>query len=270
MDFRLHLAFLRRLLLLASLAALTVVPAAAGAFQPIRRDFGELTVPRVRAGTVSAPHGHGSGRSRAIVSLKLPPLAQAYGRGLYATGAARRLNVRSATSRAYLQRIDVEQTAALAQLRRAIPSARVSWRYQVVLNGFAVSIPARQLAKLSRQSFALRVWPSYTYQLTLNRSPAVIGADVFHAATGANGEGVKIGIVDDGVDNTNPFLSGAGFTPPAGYPLGETKYTNGKIIVARAFPGPGSGRPGTLALDRNASFHGTHVAGIAAGDAGTC
>ena len=45
-----------------------------------------------------------------------------------------------------------------------MPAARVSWRYQVVLNGFAVSIPPRQLPKLSRQSFAARVWPSFTYQ----------------------------------------------------------------------------------------------------------
>jgi subtilisin family serine protease len=270
MDFRLHLASLRRFLLVASLAALTVVPAAAGAFQPIRRDFGELTVPRVRAGTLAVPHGHASGRIRVIVSLKLPPLAQAYGRGLYAAGRAGRLSLRSAASRAYLQRIDAEQTTALAQLRRAIPSARVSWRYQVVLNGFAVSLPDRQLAKLSRQSFASRVWPSLTYTLALNRSPAVIGADVLHAATGANGEGVKIGIVDDGVDNSNPFLSGAGFTPPTGFPLGQTRFTSGKVIVARAFPGPGSGAAGRLALDRRASFHGTHVAGIAAGDAGTC
>ena len=114
------------------------------------------------------------------------------------------------------------------------------------------------------------MWPSFTYHLALNRSPAVIGADVFHAATGGNGEGVKIGVVDDGVDNTNPFLSGAGFTAPAGFPLGQTKFTNGKIIVARAFPGPGSGNAGKLPLDRQSSFHGTHVAGIAAGDANTC
>ena len=41
------------------------------------------------------------------------------------------------------------------------------------------------------------------------------------------------------------------------------------MIVARAFPGPGSGTGGQLPLDRQASFHGTHVAGIAAGNAGT-
>ena len=42
------------------------------------------------------------------------------------------------------------------------------------------------------------------------------------------------------------------------------------MIVARSFPGPNSGRPGRLAVDRRESFHGTHVAGIAAGDSGTC
>src|SRR5262249_49147928 len=127
-----------------------------------------------------------------------------------------------------------------------------------------------KVAVLSRQSFATRVYPSLAYRMSLNRSPTVIGADTFHAATGANGEGMKIGVVDDGIDNTNPFLNGAGFTPPAGFPIGDTRFTNGKIIVARAFPGPGSGAAGRLPLDRASSFHGTHVSGIAAGDAGTC
>jgi minor extracellular serine protease Vpr len=270
MELRLHLSDLRRLLFLASIAALVGAPAAGAAFQPVRRGFGELAFPRVRAGTLSVPAKPASSRIRVVVTLGLPPLAQAYGRGLYSAGTFRRLNVHSETSREYLRRIDAAQAAAIAQLRRAIPSARVSWRYRVVIDGFAVSLPAAKLAELSRQSFAARVWPSYTYRLSLNRSPAVIGADTFHQTTGANGEGVKIGVVDDGIDNTNPFLSGAGFTPPAGYPLGDTRFTNGKIIVARAFPGPGSGTQGTLPLDRASSFHGTHVAGIAAGDAGTC
>ncbi|HAO78134.1 MAG TPA: hypothetical protein DCQ92_03980, partial [Verrucomicrobia subdivision 3 bacterium] len=39
-----------------------------------------------------------------------------------------------------------------------------------------------------------------------------------------------------------------------------------KVIVARTFPGPGSGAPGNLPVDRAASFHGTHVAGIIAGN----
>src|SRR4029077_9412552 len=50
---------------------------------------------------------------------------------------------------------------------------------------------------------------------------------------------------------------------------GQKNFTTPKVIVARAYPGPGSGKPGRLPLDRKASFHGTHVAGIAAGNSGT-
>src|ERR671936_369098 len=44
--------------------------------------------------------------------------------------------------------------------------------------------------------------------------------------------------------------------------------TTPKVIVAKAFPGPGAGTRGALPLDRRESFHGTHVARIAAGDEG--
>ena len=67
----------------------------------------------------------------------------------------------------------------------------------------------------------------------------------------------------------NPFLQGAGFSYPAGFPKGGRPWVNGKIIVARAFPGPDSGRQGREAFVPRISFHGTHVAGIAAGNAGT-
>jgi len=227
-------------------------------------------VPLVRKGTLKAPPGNSSGRVRVMVTLKQAPLARAQARSFSILGARQKLNVRTATSREYVAQLQAAQARAVAQLRQAIPSARVSRRYQVVLNALAVSLPQAQLARLARMSFVQRVWPSLTYRQNLNKSPSIIGADVFHQATGANGEGIKIGIVDDGVDNTNPFLTGAGLGTPAGYPLGDTRFTNGKIIAARAFPGPGSGAPGQLALDRDASFHGTHVAGIAAGDAGTC
>jgi subtilisin family serine protease len=114
-----------------------------------------------------------------------------------------------------------------------------------------------------------KVYPSVRYALDTNQSPAVIGADQMWATTGDRGDGVKIGIVDDGIDQSNPFFSPTGFSYPAGFPRGQTKFTTQKVIVARSFPGPGSGAQGKLPLYRQASFHGTHVAGIAAGDAGT-
>src|SRR4029453_17209284 len=90
----LHSVPLRRsvavLLFVAALAS--TVPAGA-ALVPIRRTFGDLTVPRVRTGTLSIPRNQSSGRVRVIVGLQLPPLAAWHGRSLSAEGGKRKLSV---------------------------------------------------------------------------------------------------------------------------------------------------------------------------------
>ena len=203
-----------------------------------------------------------------LVDLRLPPLA-AYNRNLFSAARTTRLNVDSSSSRLYLARLARGQKVAATELKRAIPSARISNRYRVIMDGFALSLPARKLPALARLHAVTKIYPSARYQLDTNRSPAIIGADTMWATTGDRGDGIKIGIVDDGVDQTNPFFNPAGFTYPAGFPRGAKAFTTPKVIVARAFPGPNSGAQGRLPLYRRGSFHGTHVAGIAAGDAGT-
>ena len=254
---------------LAVATALAPALPAGAALTPIKRTVGETTLPRVRAGVLHVPANQGSDRVRVIVGLRLPPLAAAYGRRFAAAEARQKLDVSTNASRRYLARVVAAQRRAVAELHRAIPEARVGPRFQIVLDGLAVSLPATKLAKLAGLGLATRIYPSMRYRLLTDTSPSVIAADALHARTGARGEGVKIGIVDDGVDPTNPFFNPAGFTYPPGFPKGGRRWTTPKVIVARAFPGPHSGRPGRLALDRHASFHGTHVAGIAAGDAGT-
>ena len=221
----------------------------------------------MRAGTLKIPSAS-SRRLTVLADLRLPPLA-AYNRNLFSAISTTGLNVRSSSSRAYLARLARAQRVAAAELRRAIPSARIAYRYRVVMDGFAVSLPARKLPALARLPAVTKIYPSVRYELDTNRSPAVIGADTMWATTGDRGDGVKIGIVDDGIDQSNAFFNPAGFSYPAGFPRGATAYTTPKVIVARAYPGPGSGAQGKLPLDRRSSFHGTHVAGIAAGDAGT-
>jgi minor extracellular serine protease Vpr len=260
---------LRRLApLVAAIAALASATSASSALQPVKRHFGDRSLPLVRQGTLHIPAGQAESRVRVIVGLPLAPLARAEGRP-FARAGRHRLEIESRSSRTYLARLERTQRAAVAELRRAIPSARVSRRYQVVLNGFAVELPARRLADLARLSFVERIYPSVRFTLALNESPALVGAPALWAATGARGDGVKIAVIDDGVDEDHPFFDPTGYAYPPGYPKGGRRWTTPRVIVARSFPGPGAGPRGRLPIDRGASFHGTHVAGIAAGKTGT-
>ncbi len=110
------------------------------------------------------------------------------------------------------------------------------------------------------------MYPSYTYTSLLNRGPAVIGAPQFAGLTGAKGDGVKVAVVDDGVDNEHAFLSPAGLSYPPGFPKGPGGGTTPKVIVAKGFAGPGTGGG---SINREQSFHGTFVAGVIAGVEGT-
>ena len=140
----------------------------------------------------------------------------------------------------------------------------MSRRYRVLLNGFAVSLPYTQLPKLLDLGLADKVYPSLTYTSLLNRGPSVIGASQFAGLTGAHGEGIKVAVVDDGVDQEHPFLDPTGFTYPAGFPKGSA--TTPKVIVSRGFASRGTN---SAPLDRDNSFHGTFVSGIIAGRANT-
>jgi minor extracellular serine protease Vpr len=254
----------RAILFLACSAALFAALPAAAAIEPVHRG----SLPRVRAGTIPLRPA-GAARVRVIAELALPPLAARDGRTTAALRGRRKLAVHSAASRAYVARLARAQSLAARELRVALPQARVQERFRILLDALTVDLPASQLPALPRLRAFTRVLPSLRYTLADNTSPAVIGADTIWQQPGADGAGMKIAVVDDGIDQTNPFFNPAGFAYPAGFPRGETAYTTPKVIVARVFPGPNAGSAGNLPLDPKSSFHGTHVAGIAAGDAGT-
>jgi subtilisin family serine protease len=168
-------------------------------------------------------------------------------------------------------RLRAEQQAFVDALRSAIPSAAVRWRYRTVMNGVAVVLAPSRVPRLAALPGVLHVFGSVTYRPLAGPDAATIRARAFATAPlPATGEGVKIGIVDDGVDQTHPFFDPAAFTMPPGFPKGQTEFTTAKVIVARAFPPPdATWKFASRPFDPKDSGHATHVAGIAAGNANT-
>jgi subtilisin family serine protease len=193
------------------------------------------------------------------VTLKAPPLAH------LSTG---RLALRSPRSVSYLRQLNRDQTILAARIEHTVPGAVVRWRYTVVLDGLAVVAPAAAARRIAALPGVAHVYAGVRYRRSLYQSPGVIGAPKVWGPTLATaGDGIKIGVIDDGVDQTHPFLSPAHFTMPAGFPKGDRRYTTAKVIVARSFPPAGADwRYARLPFDPAESEHGTHVAGIAGGD----
>jgi subtilisin family serine protease len=179
------------------------------------------------------------------------------------------LDARSTLRR--LTRLRVEQEQIAGRIADAVPGAQVRWRYRVVMNALAVVVPAGSVGRLEQVDGVSTVHRSSLYRPQLDRSPAAIGAPgLWGPGLPTAGQGMKIAIIDDGVDHRHPFFDPAGYAMPPGFPKGQTAYTTAKVIAARAFPPP-SPRPryAGLPLNPDESEHGTHVAGIAAGNNGT-
>jgi subtilisin family serine protease len=194
--------------------------------------------------------GEASGATtEVVVTLASPPLA----------------GDRSPAARA---RLDAEQAAFLRRLKQAIPDAKPRWRYRLVANGFAVVLPERAIPLVRALPGVRDVYASARYTATLDRSVPQIGApQLWGSALETAGAGIKIAIIDTGVDHSHRFFNPAGYTMPPGFPKGQQEFTTAKVIVARVFPPPGV--PGAEVTPADRHGHGTHVAGIAAGDADT-
>ena len=192
-----------------------------------------------------------------VVTLKEPALAR-FGRSL-----------QSAAHAADAQRLAAAQNVVARTVESTLPGAQVRWRYHLVLDGFAVALPRAELPSLSRIPGVAEVWPNLTYHALRDADDLdQIGArQLWGPDLATAGRGIKIGIIDDGVDAKHPYFAPAGFHYPPGFPKGQTAYTTPKVIVQRAFAPPGeTWKYANTPFDPVNSFHATHVAGIAAGD----
>jgi subtilisin family serine protease len=208
-----------------------------------------------------------------VVTMKEPSLARAVSqsRALSASAKQRRLTLSSPTSAAHLRRLAAEQQALAMRIERQIPEARVRWRYRIVLNGLAISLPEERLGALAGLPGIVSVLHGTRYSAAAGQSGSTAAlAAAPKAAFAGNGEGLKIAILDDGVDQRHPFFDPAGYAYPAGFPKGNTAFTTPKVIAARAFvPASPRWKNAARPFDAQLSGHATHVAGIAAGNANT-
>ena len=149
-----------------------------------------------------------------VVSLSQKPLATTSWR------AGRQLQTRTLAN----------AQASLAQrIETAVPDARIRWRYRLVANGMAVVVPRSQLGRLTSLPGVETVYPSVRYRPQLDRSPQQIGAPALWGPGLTNaGQGIKIAIIDEGIDQTHPFFSPAGYTMPAGLPQGPDRVHDGE------------------------------------------
>jgi subtilisin family serine protease len=206
-----------------------------------------------------------------VVTLPQPPLAAAILRdrtlAAAATTTGRRLSLRAPAAVSYLRTLAAAQRRLQARIQQAIPDAQARWRYGIVANGMAVVVPRSQLARL-RAVKGATVWPSLRYHALLNKTPQLIGAPTVWGPTfTTTGNGLKIGVIDDGLDRSHMFFDPAGYAYPAGFPKGNTAYTTPKVIVARAFaPATPAWKYAKTPFDPVNSEHATNVAGIAAGN----
>jgi subtilisin family serine protease len=255
---------------------------------PLRRSL--IPFALALAATLALLAGGGSAASlrpsgklvEVVVTLPRPALAVAVGQDRTLATAARgkhAVDVRTPAAASYLRTLAAGQRTLAARLAAAVPAARVRWHYGVALDGVSVVLPASELGRL-RAMPAATVWPSVTYHTlrdttssakaadAVNRAPTLVGARALWGSSLATaGQGLKIGIVDEGVDQKHSYFNAAGFSYPAGFPKGNTAYTTPKVIVARAFPSPSTHwKYAATPFDPVYSVHGTHVAGIAAGD----
>ena len=222
-------------------------------------------------GAADAPAA--GGRMEVIVELEAPALARAHATSRALSASARRaqLNVRTPFALSYRRELDAAQDAFASEIARRIPGTAVRRRYAIVANAVSVVVAADAAARLSALPGVARVYPSVRYSARLDRSTRAIGAPaLWGPSLSTAGQGLKIGIIDDGIDQTHTFFAPAGFAMPTGFPKGQTQYTTAKVIAARAFP-PRSPtwQHASKPFDPVHSGHATHVAGIAAGNGAT-
>lgn len=183
----------------------------------------------------------------------------------------------------YKQQIERKQRALRSEL--AGRKITVTSSVQTLLNAvFVVASPDR-VAELRGLPGVKAVVPLRRYHYSLNRATQLVDAPAAWSALGGlsnSGKGIKIAILDTGIDQTHPAFQDNSLPAPANFPASpdpdpafpsDPNFTNQKVIIARSYvsmlaagsnpsnPAPDSRPDDTSARDRIG--HGTATASCA-------
>ena len=263
-----------------------------GRIAPGRRPAAYLIALLIVLGVVAAgPAGGASGEAdlvRVVVQFDEPPLAKYRDTipGLKGVREARtakgHVDVKAAASRAYLKHLAGKHADFEKKLHDATPEASVQWRYDTAFNGMTVVVPRSQLDAIRRLPNVASATETYELEPELDESRSLLGLQTLWQALPSSplgaGAGVRVALIDSGVNAQHPFFNPAGYTAPAGYPKAQrvsggvrtnlpvATYASNKVIVGNVYAYPGN----TTATPWGpGSLHATHVGGIMAGNEGT-
>ncbi|MEN6605152.1 MAG: S8 family serine peptidase, partial [Bryobacteraceae bacterium] len=186
--------------------------------------------------------------------------------------------LRTAAAMQYAQQVEARQQSLVRELagRGITATSRVS----TLANAVFVAAPKSRVAELQSLPGVKAVVPVRIYTRKLNRATQLVNAPGAWSLSGGQdnaGTGVKIAVLDTGIDQNHPAFQDSSLAMPAGYPLcspGDCAYTNNKVIVARSYvklvaAGSSSdptadSRPDDYSA-RDRMGHGTAAASVAAG-----
>ncbi len=146
-------------------------------------------------------------------------------------------------------------------LRTFAPSVRINGEYDVAIHAVSVSLNGAALTTLRTAPMVLAAEYESYYRPLAHDDPdlAQIFTNAAWAAVGgasSAGAGVKVGVIDSGIDKGHPCFDDTGYAPLV--QLGDTSLTNNKVIVARVFNNTTKKNALTAAA---IGYHGDHVAG---------
>jgi subtilisin family serine protease len=169
-----------------------------------------------------------------------------------------------------------QQDAFLDRVKSIDSGARVVARVQMVMNAVFVEVDASKLEQIAKDPAVSRIAPVGTYEKDLSETVPYIGAKAVQDA-GVKGKGVKVAVLDSGIDYTHRALGGSGnvadytgnnpsIVEPGTFPT--AKVVGGFDFTGSVWPnGPEAPDPDPLD-DGSQAGHGTHVAHIIGGKGG--